>query len=68
MAERAHRNPTVPPDIGAAFTVAGVMEIFETMAPSHRREWIMWIEDAKKDATRRSRIENPIARIGPSEG
>ena len=36
---------------------------FETMAASHRREYIQWIEEAKRPATRAKRIAETVERI-----
>ena len=35
-------------------------EIFENFSPSHRKEYIQWITDAKTEATRAKRIETTI--------
>lgn len=37
--------------------------IFVRMAPSHRRNYVLWIDSAKKDATRQRRIAEAIERI-----
>ena len=29
---------------------------FEGLAPSHRKEWVRWVEEAKKPETRATRI------------
>jgi uncharacterized protein YdeI (YjbR/CyaY-like superfamily) len=35
--------------------------IFEGFSPSHRREYVEWVTEAKTDATRRRRLETAIA-------
>ena len=35
--------------------------LFERMSPSHRREYIRWVADAKRKTTRVSRAEKAIA-------
>lgn len=56
-----------PEDLTDALRAAsGAMEAFEEMAPGYRREYIEWIEEAKRDATRRRRIEKAVSQI--SEG
>lgn len=35
-------------------------DTFENFAPSHRREYILWIEEAKTEATRNKRIETTV--------
>ena len=46
--------------------VSGALKAFEAMPPSHRREYIEWIVEAKRDATRRRRIEKAVDQV--SEG
>ena len=56
-----------PEDLTAALRAeAGAMKAFEEMAPGYRREYIEWIDGAKRDATRRRRIEKAVSQI--SEG
>jgi len=56
-----------PDDFTAA--LAGdpaALEAFESMSPGYRREYIEWIVDAKRDDTRRRRIEKAVEQL--SEG
>jgi hypothetical protein len=56
-ADGAPREVTVPDDLGAALTHdAGAREFFESLAYTHRKEWVRWIEEAKRPATRSSRL------------
>ena len=53
-----------PADLTAALRAeSGALEVFEEMAPGYRREYIEWIEEAKRDATRRRRIEKAVSQI-----
>lgn len=36
---------------------------FERLPPSHRREYIEWIEEAKRPATRERRIVSTVERV-----
>jgi uncharacterized protein YdeI (YjbR/CyaY-like superfamily) len=36
---------------------------FERLAPSHRRNYVLWIDSAKREETRRKRIAEAIARL-----
>jgi uncharacterized protein YdeI (YjbR/CyaY-like superfamily) len=38
-------------------------EAFDKLAPSHQREYVKWIEEAKTDATRQKRIEKTLAKL-----
>ena len=34
--------------------------LFEALSPSHQKEYVKWIEEAKKDETRHNRIVKTI--------
>jgi thiamine pyrophosphate-dependent acetolactate synthase large subunit-like protein len=54
----------VPADLQAALAAdpeAGAF--FEQLAYSHRREYVQWIEEAKREQTRASRIEKALAML-----
>jgi len=52
---------SIPPDLAEALAkVKGARAKFDAMAPSHRREWVRTIEDAKKPQTRQRRLENAV--------
>jgi uncharacterized protein YdeI (YjbR/CyaY-like superfamily) len=38
-------------------------EAFHKLPPSHQRQYIMWIEEAKKPSTRQNRIEKTLAKL-----
>ena len=38
-------------------------ENFERLAPSHRRMYLLWIRDAKKEETRARRIAEAVERL-----
>jgi bacteriocin resistance YdeI/OmpD-like protein/uncharacterized protein DUF1905 len=50
------RELAVSEDIKRALKQAGFLEAFEKLAFSHRREYIRWIDEAKKPETRINRI------------
>ena len=51
----------VPDDLKTALRATGVLETFDAMSPSHRREWIDAVNDAKRPQTRKKRIADCIA-------
>jgi uncharacterized protein YdeI (YjbR/CyaY-like superfamily) len=54
--------PDVPPDLAEALRAHDAARAtFEGFPPSHRRDYIEWIEDAKRDETRRRRLATAIA-------
>jgi uncharacterized protein YdeI (YjbR/CyaY-like superfamily) len=40
-----------------------VTEYFNSLPPSHRKEYIKWITEAKKEETRKSRIAKTIEQL-----
>jgi uncharacterized protein YdeI (YjbR/CyaY-like superfamily) len=38
-------------------------EAFERIAPSHRQDYVRWIDEAKKDETRRKRLAEAVTRL-----
>ena len=53
--------PPVPDDLAAALRLhAGAREIFDAFPPSHQREYVDWILEAKRDATRATRIAQAV--------
>lgn len=56
--------PVIPKDLAAALKVnPEAKAMFESMPPSHRKEYILHIEDAKTDATRQKRIQKTITQV-----
>jgi len=53
----APREVEVPADLGAALGQdPAARAFFDALAYSHRKEWVRWIEEAKKPATRDTRL------------
>jgi uncharacterized protein YdeI (YjbR/CyaY-like superfamily) len=50
----------IPNDFSAALKESGLNEFFSSYAPSHRREHLGWINEAKRPETRRRRIQKTI--------
>jgi uncharacterized protein YdeI (YjbR/CyaY-like superfamily) len=44
-------------DVMAALRANKVLQQYNSLAPSHKREYIKWIDDAKKPDTRIRRIQ-----------
>jgi uncharacterized protein YdeI (YjbR/CyaY-like superfamily) len=52
----------VPPDLkGALAKSARARATFEKLSPSHRREYVEWLTEAKREETRRKRLETTLA-------
>jgi uncharacterized protein YdeI (YjbR/CyaY-like superfamily) len=51
----------VPPDLKKVFkTEKEAKNLFEKLSYTHRREYVMWINEAKKEETRQNRIVKTI--------
>jgi len=57
------RTVDVPADFAKAMRAAQ-RRAFDAMSYSHQKEWVMWIDDAKKPETRRRRIEKALEKLG----
>jgi uncharacterized protein YdeI (YjbR/CyaY-like superfamily) len=62
-----NRTVEVANDIKREFKLAGVLNYFETLAYSHKNEYIRWIDSAKREETRKSRIVKAVVMIGNRE-
>ena len=54
--DTAPRETPLPEDLAAALD-DGARAFFDGLAPSHRKEWVRWVEEAKKPETRAARVE-----------
>jgi uncharacterized protein YdeI (YjbR/CyaY-like superfamily) len=58
---KAPSELVVPDDLQKALNTNQKAQItFEKFSPSHKREYVEWITDAKTEATRARRLENAI--------
>ena len=65
----AKPEPAVPPALQAALKKnRKAKSAFEGFSPSHRREYVEWITDAKREETRQKRIEKTIAQLSEGKG
>jgi uncharacterized protein YdeI (YjbR/CyaY-like superfamily) len=54
----------LPEELAAALAAApDAAALFEALPPSHRREYVQWVAEAEKPATRVSRAEKTVARL-----
>ncbi len=69
-APRASKPPIrVPADVSAALKKNGrARRHFEAFSPSHRREYLEWITEAKTDATRQKRLAAALEWIAEGKG
>jgi uncharacterized protein YdeI (YjbR/CyaY-like superfamily) len=67
--DAAPREITVPADLAEA--IAGdeaAAAGFGRLAYSHRREWVRWVEEAKKAKTRAARIARTVEALHEGKG
>ncbi len=61
--DTAPREVEVPADFAAALDAAGLRPAFDKLAPSHRKEHVRAIEEARTAETLVRRIEKAVAKI-----
>jgi hypothetical protein len=57
------RTVTVPDDLAAALADAGARTTFDRLSYTHQREYVTWIDEAKKPATRARRVAGTVERL-----
>ncbi len=58
------RTVLVPDDLAQAFEAApDARDFFESLSYTHRKEYVRWIESAKRETTRSSRIERTVSML-----
>ncbi len=57
------RTVEVPDDLSAALRAAGVADRFDSLAYSHRREYVGWVTGAKRAETRADRVAKAVAMV-----
>ena len=65
--DRSDRTPETPSDLQEALAEDGASLAWEALAPSRRKECLVWLANAKRDQTRAARIGR-IVRIALTEG
>jgi hypothetical protein len=60
----APREVPVPDDLRAALeSEPEATAFFDSLAHTHRKEWVRWVEEAKREQTRRTRVEKTVAAL-----
>ena len=63
-ADTAPREVSVPADLGDALEHDSTAQrFFDALSYTHRREWVRWIDEAKKSETRRARVAKTVAAL-----
>ncbi|HKH04976.1 MAG TPA: YdeI/OmpD-associated family protein [Acidimicrobiales bacterium] len=58
----------VPDDLAAALDEAGLRATFDGLSPSHRREYVTWVDEAKRPGTRARRVAGTVERLATPRG
>ena len=67
--DTASREVDVPGDLAQALSSDTLAKTsFDALSYTHRKEWVRWIEDARKPETRSSRLANTIASLRAGKG
>lgn len=54
----------IPPELEAAFEYKQeARRVFEALPPSHRKQYLAWIGEAKREETRRRRVEGTLENL-----
>jgi uncharacterized protein YdeI (YjbR/CyaY-like superfamily) len=53
----------VPEDLVRALREGEAYETFTSLPPSHRKQYLYWVDDAKRDETRQRRIAETVRRV-----
>ncbi len=61
--DAAERTVEVPDDLRDAMAAAGITAQFDALAPSHRKEYVRWITEAKRPETRAKRVAEALDKI-----
>jgi hypothetical protein len=62
QADTAPREVTVPADLADALADDSTAQrFFDALSYTHRKEWVRWIEEAKKPETRKARVAEAVA-------
>ena len=67
ITEAKDKTVVIPDDVKKSFKTAKVLTYFESLAYSHRKEYMMWIVDAKKEETRLKRISQAIDKLASKD-
>jgi uncharacterized protein YdeI (YjbR/CyaY-like superfamily) len=61
-------SPEAPPFLEEALKKSpAAWEAFQSLAPSHRRNYVLWITDARKEETRQRRLQEAIRKLEAGE-
>jgi bifunctional DNA-binding transcriptional regulator/antitoxin component of YhaV-PrlF toxin-antitoxin module len=57
------RVVTVPADLAAALSRGRVRKVFDSLSYTHQKEYVEWVEEAKREQTRKTRIGRTVEMV-----
>jgi hypothetical protein len=61
--DESERKVAIPAAFKALLKKEGMLDGFEKLSYTHRKEYVKWIEEAKKEETRQRRVEKALAML-----
>lgn len=68
ITEAKDKTVAIPDDFKKILSKNKLLPYFENLAYSHRKEYVMWINDAKKEETKLRRMDMAIEKLKAKEG
>ena len=62
--DTSKRDVVVPEDLAVALADGGMRETFDRLSYTHRKEYVTWVEEAKREATRKTRVSRTVGLLG----
>jgi uncharacterized protein YdeI (YjbR/CyaY-like superfamily) len=62
--DTSERVVEVPEDLAMTLSDGGVRETFDQLSYTHQKEYVSWVEEAKREETRTTRIRRTVELIG----
>lgn len=62
-ADDGERTVEVPDDLAAGLATGGADAAFAALAPSHRKEFVRWVTEAKRAQTRAERVAKAVEMV-----
>ena len=61
--DRESRSIEPPRDLAKALGAAGMRNGFAALSPSHQKEYVLWLDDAKRPETRVRRLDKIVEKL-----
>ncbi len=61
--DNAARTVEVPPELQKLLKKEGLLDFFDTLSYTHRKEYCRWITEAKKEETRQARLAKAVTML-----